>query len=342
MSAWDDSEIAARQGEGPGNSARRSRSVDLAPFDTLVLSARRAADPSGAALDGEQGQSRRDRVIGDTEFFQREIAGSGANLVAITGTNGKSTTTALIGHLFASAGRDVEIGGNIGKAVFSPGRRRAGRVYVLELSSYQIDLMPTLKPDVGVLQHHSRSPRPAWQHGTLRRGQSTNVRQPEKGDIAVVGVDEDWGAKIADESTPARRLSRLGRARSRPTASRAPDGILRERQQGQDRATIDLARDPRRSRQAQLAECRAAYGAARALGLAAKEIERGMHSFPGLAHRMEEVGHAEGILFINDSKATNADAAAKALASFDPIYWIAGGIAKAGGIDSLKPLFGRS
>jgi UDP-N-acetylmuramoylalanine--D-glutamate ligase len=118
-------------------------------------------------------------------------------------------------------------------------------------------------------------------------------------------------------------------------------GILHDRANGNDRQKIDLA--PMRALRGKhnWQNACAAYAAGRALGLTAMEIERGMLSFPGLAHRMEEVGHAGEILFINDSKATNADAAAKALSSFDTIYWIGGGIPKAGGIDSLKPLFGR-
>jgi UDP-N-acetylmuramoylalanine--D-glutamate ligase len=281
-------------------------------------------------------------VIGDTEVFQREIAGTGAKLVAVTGTNGKSTTTALIGHLFASAGRDTQTGGNIGKAAFLLEAPRPGRIYVLELSSYQIDLMPSLKPDVGVLMN--LSPDHLDRHGTMENYAEVKARmfaRQEEGHTAVVGVDDPWSDEIAATLTSGAKLVRISVERVLPDGVSCIEGILRDRKNGRDRQAIDLA--PMRALRGKhnWQNACAAYAAGRALGLTAVEIERGMFSFPGLAHRMEEVGHAGEILFINDSKATNADAAARALSTFEPIYWIAGGIPKAGGIDSLKPLFGR-
>jgi UDP-N-acetylmuramoylalanine--D-glutamate ligase len=166
------------------------------------------------------------------------------------------------------------------------------------------------------------------------------VRQTQ-GDTAIVGVDDEWGERIAAAIPPGPRLVRISVERPLEEGVFSIDGVLHERQGGKDLNVVDL-RSMRalRGRHNWQNAC-AAYAAGRALGLTRTEIERGMNSFPGLEHRMEEVGRIGEIVFINDSKATNADAAAKALASFEPIYWIAGGIPKAGGIDSLKPFFTR-
>jgi UDP-N-acetylmuramoylalanine--D-glutamate ligase len=342
VTAWDDSEIARGKAKAQGITLGDLDRLDLSPFDTLVLSPGVPLTHPAPHWTVSKARAVGVEVIGDTEVFQREIAGSGAKLVAVTGTNGKSTTTALIGHLFTSAGRDTETGGNIGKAAFLLDAPRPGRVYVLELSSYQIDLMPSLKPDVGVLMN--LTPDHLDRHGTMEHYASVKARifaRQEKGHTAVIGVDDAWSAKIAAGLPLGPTLVKVSVERELADGVSCTSGILRDRQHGGDRHTIDLA--PMRALRGKhnWQNACAAYAAGRALGLTAAEIERGMLSFPGLAHRMEEVGHAGDILFINDSKATNADAAAKALSSFEPIYWIAGGIPKAGGIDSLKPLFGR-
>jgi UDP-N-acetylmuramoylalanine--D-glutamate ligase len=163
------------------------------------------------------------------------------------------------------------------------------------------------------------------------------------GDTAICSVDDSWCAAIA------RKLERERRAavvpfsvlRSLEDGVSAPDGVLREVSAGRRVGEMDLLPMPSLRGRHNWQNACAAYGAARAMGLTLEEIERGMHSFPGLAHRMEEIGRLDGIAFINDSKATNADAAEKALASFDTIYWIAGGLQKAGGIEPLRSYFPR-
>ncbi|MGH6875095.1 MAG: UDP-N-acetylmuramoyl-L-alanine--D-glutamate ligase [Aestuariivirgaceae bacterium] len=342
VTAWDDSELARARAKAQGIALGDLDQLDFSPFDTLVLSPGVPLTHPTPHWTVKKAKTVGVEVIGDTEVFQREIAGTGAKLVTVTGTNGKSTTTALIGHLFAAAGRDTQTGGNIGKAAFLLDAPRPGRIYVLELSSYQIDLMPSLKPDVGVLMN--LSPDHLDRHGTMEHYGEVKGRMfasQEHGQAAVVSVDDPWSAKIAATLAAGPTLMRISVERELADGVFCVDGILRDRHSGKDRQMIDLApMRALRGRHNWQNAC-AAYAAGRALGLTAAEIERGMLSFPGLAHRMEEVGHAGEILFINDSKATNADAAAKALSSFDPIYWIAGGIPKAGGIDSLKPLFGR-
>jgi UDP-N-acetylmuramoylalanine--D-glutamate ligase len=156
---------------------------------------------------------------------------------------------------------------------------------------------------------------------------------------AVIGVDDQWGRQIAAAAEGRSAVVRISVEQTLADGVSAGDGVLRDRAGGRDVATIDLrAMRALKGTHNRQNAC-AAYAAARTLGLTVPEIEAGMASFPGLAHRMEEVGHLDGVLFINDSKATNADAAAKALASFERIYWIAGGIPKAGGIESLRKFF---
>jgi len=284
-------------------------------------------------------------VIGDIELFccERRRSAPDAPFVAVTGTNGKSTTTALVAHLAAAAGMDAQIGGNIGRAVLSLAPPRAGRVYVIECSSYQIDLAPTLDPSVGILINLSEDH--LDRHGTMELYAAVKERLvagvPKSG-AAIVGVDDDWCRAVAD------RLERTGKRVVRISVRRQlPDGIYVENAQIMRAAgakpsliaTIGGIGSLRGLHNAQNAACAAA--AALALGLSPEAIQAGLRSFPGLAHRMEEVGRRGAVLFVNDSKATNADSAAQALACFDDIFWIAGGKPKTGGIESLRRFFPR-
>jgi UDP-N-acetylmuramoylalanine--D-glutamate ligase len=340
--AWDDSETSREKAKAQGVTLADLDQIDFAPFDCLMLSPGVPLTHPQPHWTVRKAKAAGIEIIGDTEAFQREIAGSGAKLVAITGTNGKSTTTALTGHLLKAAGFDAQTGGNIGKAVFLLDKPRPGRIYVLELSSYQIDLTPSLKPDVGILLN--LTPDHLDRHGTMENYARVKARlfaRQGRGDTAVVGIDDDWGVEIARSIGSGARVIPISVTRQIADGVFSADGVLHDRTTGREESLIDLK--PMRALRGQhnWQNACAAYAAAKALGLAPQVIEAGMRSFPGLEHRMEEVGRAGDILFINDSKATNADAAAKALASFDPIYWIAGGIPKAGGIDSLKPFFPR-
>jgi UDP-N-acetylmuramoylalanine--D-glutamate ligase len=284
-------------------------------------------------------------VIGDIELFCRERKrhAPDAPFVAITGTNGKSTTTALIAHLMREAGHDVQMGGNIGTAILSLEPPRAGRVHVIEMSSYQIDLTPSLDPSVGILLNVSEDH--IDRHGTLENYAAVKERliagvQP-KG-AAIVGVDDGFSRGVADRNEKAGkhvvRISVKG-----PLA----DGIIVERNlvirnsggAGSVIADIGGIGSLRGLHNAQNAATAAA--AALALGVSVDVLQKGLRSFPGLAHRMEQVGRQNHTLFVNDSKGTNADATAKALASFGDIFWIAGGKPKTGGITSLAEFFPR-
>jgi len=284
-------------------------------------------------------------VVGDIELFCRERAmlAPGAPFVAITGTNGKSTTTALIAHLAASAGLDAQLGGNIGTAILSLQPPQAGRVHVIECSSYQIDLAPSLDPSVGILINLSEDH--LDRHGTMAHYAEVKERLvagvPSNG-TAIVGVDDDWCRAIAE------RLERAGkrvvRISVRQTLSNgiyvADRRIMRATPAGVTPiAELGGIGSLRGQHNAQNAACAAA--AALALGLEPPAIQTGLRSFPGLAHRMEELGRRGAVLYVNDSKATNADSAAQALACFSDIFWIAGGKPKTGGIESLRGFFPR-
>jgi UDP-N-acetylmuramoylalanine--D-glutamate ligase len=282
-------------------------------------------------------------VIGDVELFCRErrrIAPDSV-FVAITGTNGKSTTTALVAHLLESAGHDTELGGNIGTAILSLEPPAPGRAHVIECSSYQIDLAPSLDPLIGILLNVTEDH--LDRHGTMKEYAAVKERLVARAQgAAIIGVDDNWSQAAAD------RIERAGKQVVRVSVRRPlSDGIY---VQGEEimRAAGATAKPVallggigslRGAHNAQNAAC--ATGAALALGIEPKAIQQGLWSFPGLAHRMEEIGRKGAILFVNDSKATNADAAARALACFENIFWIAGGKPKTGGITSLAEFFPR-
>lgn len=340
--AWDDSAPAVEKAQAAGLPITNLHSLDFADLDTLVLSPGVPLTHPEPHWTVRKARHAGIEVIGDTEVFAREAAGSGARIVGVTGTNGKSTTTALTGHLFKSAGRDVEVGGNIGTAVFLLRAPAPGRIYVLELSSFQIDLMPGLAPDAGILTN--LTPDHLDRHGDMANYAAVKARmfaQQKPGQAAVVGVDDDWCAAIADNISTGADVRRVSVLITLENGISAPEGILRDKRAGRLVAEIDLLDMPALRGKHNWQNACMAYGAAAALGLTADQIRAGMQSFGGLAHRMQEVGRLNGVPFINDSKATNADAAEKALASFSNIYWIAGGIPKTGGIEPLKPLFGH-
>src|SRR5579862_4336316 len=284
-------------------------------------------------------------VIGDIELFCRERRRHAreAPFVAITGTNGKSTTTALIAHLMRVAGYDTQMGGNIGTAILSLEPPRKGRVHVIEMSSYQIDLTPSLDPTVGILINVSEDH--IDRHGTLVHYAAVKERlvagvQPQGS--AIVGVDDIWCRAAAD------RLEQAGKRVVRISVRNPlPDGIYVDHEviwRASGGARSEVAKiggigSLRGLHNAQNAAC--ASACALALGVAGDVLQQGLRSFPGLAHRMEQVGRRGNVLFVNDSKGTNADAAAHALSSFADIFWIAGGKPKAGGITGLAEYFPR-
>jgi UDP-N-acetylmuramoylalanine--D-glutamate ligase len=341
--AWDDSEETIEKARAAGIPVADLRHIDWGRVAALVLAP--GVPLTHPAPHWTVGLARNAavEVIGDIELFCRErrAIAPDAPFVAITGTNGKSTTTALMAHLLSSANYDAQLGGNIGTAILSLLPPAPGRVHVIECSSFQIDLAPSLDPSIGILlnvtaDHLDR-------HGTLADYAAIKERLVSGAQqTAIVGVDDNWSQAVAD------RIGRVGKRIERVSVRRPlSDGFYIEADQvmqaagGTARAVVQIGGigSLRGLHNAQNAAC--ATAAALALGLSPAAIQQGLVSFPGLAHRMEQVGRRGNVLFVNDSKATNADAAARALASFSDIFWIAGGKAKAGGIASLDGYFPR-
>ena len=321
------------------------RNVSWSNFAALVLTPGAPLthpEPHWSVLTARQAGVE---VIGDIELFCRERRrhAPDAPFVAITGTNGKSTTTALIAHLMRVAGYDTQMGGNIGTAILSLQPPRIERVHVIEMSSYQIDLAPSLDPSVGILLNISEDH--IDRHGTLEHYAEVKERLVagvQKQGAAIVSVDDDWSRDTAD------RIAQAGQRVVRVSVKGAlADGIYVEREtiwRAAGGVRSEIARTGgigslRGLHNAQNAACAAAC--ALALGLSLETLQNGLRSFPGLAHRMEQVGRSNDVLFVNDSKGTNADAAAHALASFADIFWIAGGKPKLGGITGLTEYFPR-
>ncbi len=339
---YDDNEKSVAEAKAAGLNTQDLRKLDWSQVAALVLAPGVPLTHPKPHWVAALARNANVEIIGDIELFCRERAKSGSEcpLVAITGTNGKSTTTALIAHLINSAGRDAQMGGNIGVPVLALEPFAPGRVYVLEVSSYQIDLAPSLHATVGILLNVTEDH--LDRHGTIANYAAIKERLPAKADTAVIGVDDDWtraaAERIARAGKKVERVSVLGPLRDGFYAegSRIMRAVVGKAQAAADLAGIGSLRGTHNAQNAG-----AAIAACLALGLDVPAIQKGLATFPGLAHRMQQIGRKGSVLFVNDSKATNADSAAKALASFGDIFWIAGGKPKTGGITSLAEFFPR-
>ncbi len=339
--AWDDDAAKRAAAAAEGIPVGNLYSRDLRGFHALVLS-------PGVPLTHPEAHDLVHRaaeancpVFGDVEIFSCESPQ--AQVVGITGTNGKSTTTALLTHALRECGFEAECGANLGTPVLDLPVLGRGGAYVLELSSFQIELTPSLACDVAVLLNIT--PDHLDRHGTMARYANLKRRLFEgqfRNGGAVLCLDDPHCAAIYD------RLRQSGRENliAVTIGKQVQDGISVEAailydHTGPCERTVDLSDVAalRGEHNWQNAAC--AYGAGLMLGADPAVLGAAIQTFPGLAHRMELADEIDGVLFVNDSKATNAAAAARALAAFDSIYWIAGGQAKNGGIDDLKPLFGH-
>lgn len=340
--AWDDNPESVARAQGAGIETSDLRLVDWKQFSSFVLSPGVPLTHPRPHWTVDLARAAGVEIVGDVELFVRErnLAGKNSPFIAITGTNGKSTTTALIAHIIRASGRDMQLGGNIGTAVMTLEPPADGRHYVVECSSYQIDLAPSINPTAGILLN--LTPDHLDRHGTMQHYAEIKERLVAGSETAIVGVDDSFCAAIAD------RLERAGKPVIRISKRLPiPNGYFA------DGATLYLAENGAKTAVASLQgigslrgehnaqNALAAFAACRSVGLSADEINAGLKTFPGLAHRMEQVARQGRTLFVNDSKATNADAAAPALSSFPRIYWIAGGLPKEGGIASLSGFFPR-
>ncbi|MDP1576443.1 MAG: UDP-N-acetylmuramoyl-L-alanine--D-glutamate ligase, partial [Cypionkella sp.] len=267
-------------------------------------------------------------------------------VICVTGSNGKSTTTALIHHILEVAGRATQMAGNIGRGVLDIEPAQDGEVVVLELSSYQTDLARSLTPDVAVFTN--LSPDHLDRHAGMGGYFAAKRRLFAEGgpDRAVIGVDEVEGRFLANQLAEGPQDDRVIRISSGQKlegfgwAVFVRKGFLAEWRRGKQVASVDLREVAGLPGAHNHQNACAAYAACRSLGIGPKLIETAFHSFAGLPHRSQLVGEKAGVRFVNDSKATNVDAAGKALQAFAKIRWIAGGMGKEGGIAGLTPHLG--
>lgn len=338
---WDDGAAGREKASAAGLAVSDLAQADWSQFDSFVLSPGVPLTHPKPHWTVERAKAAGVEIIGDIEIFCRERAALApdAPFVAITGTNGKSTTTALIAHLFAAFGDNVQMGGNIGVPVLALEPPSRSRVHVLELSTFQIDLTPSLHPSIGILLN--LTPDHLDRHGTMENYAAIKKRLVAASDRAIVATDDDFTRAIVARLRAAGRAVTIVSARDdagdaglridgtrlvkggETVADLAGIGTLRGRHNAQNglcAVAALLAADPVRD---------------------PATLQRALKTFAGLPHRMEEVARDGRVLFVNDSKATNADATEKALGSFDTIFWILGGRAKAEGIAPLAPFFPR-
>lgn len=338
--AWDDNPDSVTKAAAAGVKTGDLREIDWASQSAFILSPGVPLTHPKSHWSVDLARSAGVEIIGDVELFVRERRAHAPDcpFIAITGTNGKSTTTALIAHILKSSGRDTQLGGNIGTAVLTLDPPKAGRFYVVECSSYQIDLAPTINPSAGILLN--LTPDHLDRHGTMQHYADVKERLVAGSQTAIVGVDDSYCALIADRIERAGvKVNRISKRSVLADGFYAAEGGIIHAHAGNTQQIANLAGIDTLKGAHNAQNAAAAIAACLAVGVSPEEIRSGLQSFPGLKHRMQPVGRKGAVTFVNDSKATNAEAAAPALSSYQRIYWIAGGLPKAGGIASLAPLF---
>ncbi len=346
--AWDDSDVSRAKAEAAGVPTSDINSRDWRSFAALILSPGipfyfpqphrvvTLADAVGVP------------VMGDIELFARAVnalpASARPKLIGVTGTNGKSTTSALIAHILREAGKDVRLGGNIGEAVLELADLHAGAYYVIELSSFQLDLTSSLRLDVALWLN--TTPDHIDRHGDMAGYVASKRRvfaNQGAADWAVIGVDDHYCAGVCTELTRAgvQHVAPISAGQALGRGVYALGTKLFDSLNGRTEPVADLSEATALAGKHNAQNACAAYAATRALGVDARIIAQALGSFGGLPHRLERAGTVAGVRFVNDSKATNANAAAQALAVYPRIHWIAGGVAKDGGIDELAHFFPR-
>jgi UDP-N-acetylmuramoylalanine--D-glutamate ligase len=340
VSCWDDGEPGREKAREAGLNVVDLTAADWSRFSSFILSPGVPLTHPAPHWSVERAHAAGVEIIGDIEVFFRERAklAPASPVVAITGTNGKSTTTALIAHILRAAGRDVQMGGNIGTNILDLAPPSADRTHVIEMSSFQIDLTPSLAPTVGI--QINLTPDHLDRHGTMESYAAIKERMVQRADIAVCGVDDSWSRAMADRrAATGKRLTRFSTGRL-ISGIAARGGAVSRIEGGEefDIASLAGVGSLRGAHNAQNAA--AAAAAALALGVPEATIRQAILTYASLPHRMEQLGSVGRTVFINDSKATNADSTRGALAGGEGIFWILGGKAKDGGIEDLRPLFG--
>ncbi|CUH76083.1 UDP-N-acetylmuramoyl-L-alanine--D-glutamate ligase [Tropicibacter naphthalenivorans] len=343
---WDDNIAARERATDEGFEARDlRRAMDemaclvvspgiphLYPEPNPVIA---AALDAGVPVDNDIGLFFRSLGAG-WEMYDRA-----PKVIAVTGSNGKSTTSALLHHILTSSGRESQLAGNIGRGVLDIDPPGDGGMIVLELSSYQTELARALTPDVAVFTN--LSPDHLDRHAGLGGYFAAKRRLFAEGgpDRAVIGVDEPEGRFLAGQLSEGRSDDRVIRISSGRKLLGpgwyvfARKGFLAEWRKGRQVASIDLREISGLPGAHNHQNACAAYAACRSLGLAPRDIEAALRSFAGLPHRSQLIAEANGVRYVNDSKATNVDSALKALQAFDKIRWVCGGLMKEGGLGGL-------
>ncbi len=351
---WDDSAVAREAAEADGldlcDLTKSGAFEDVAalivspgiphlyPAPNPVIA---AAWDAGVPVDNDIGLFFRSFATDDWDGFD-----STPRVIAVTGSNGKSTTAALIHHILIENGRPAQLAGNIGRGVLDIDPAHDGEVVVLELSSYQTDLARSLTPDVAIWTN--LSPDHLDRHAGMGGYFAAKRRLFAEGgpDRAVIGVDEVEGRYLANQLIEGAKDDRVIRVSSGQKLTGqgwsvfARKGFLSEFRKGRQVGSIDLRAIAGLPGAHNHQNACAAYAACRTLGLGPKGIEAALRSFGGLPHRSQIVATHAGVTFVNDSKATNVDSAAKALQAFPKIRWICGGLQKEGGLDGLLPHIG--
>ncbi len=346
--AWDDKE-EARSNAPQGTSIERWEHWPWDKLDALVLSPGiQLTHPEPHAIV-ERANDAGVEIIGDLDLFARAVRAQAdeshpARIIAISGTNGKSTITALVGHILQACGFEPQIGGNIGNPALELSPPKPKTFYVLEVSSYQIALSPNLHPNISVLSNIS--PDHIDRHGSLEnyaRVKAALLERTLSGGCIIVGTDDPPSSEIFTKLIAGDRHDAIavsvGKVLGRGTF--VIDGKLYDasKHPAEEIGDLSAAQHLRGTHNWQNAAL--AYAAVRPLVRDPQEIMAAILRFPGLSHRMEDVRQIGDVHFVNDSKATNAEAASRALACFDNIFWIVGGKAKEGGIETLAPYFAR-
>jgi len=340
--AWDDSEEAraeARKADVPLVDLYHCNWNELT---SLVLSPGVPCTPPREHPVVAMARAAGAEVIGDAELLVRSQRD--AAYIGITGTNGKSTTTALLGHILQVSGREAEVGGNLGVPALELQPLGAEGVYVLEMSSFQLELTLSITFDVAVLLN--LSPDHLDRHGTMEAyiaAKKLIFHRQTAPRTAVIGVDDDHGRALFEDLRGAGDQVVVPVSGTQMIAGGVytVDGMLHDDTEGNAVPVLDLKAVPALPGVHNWQNAAAAYAAAKAAGTQPHAIMACLQSYPGLVHRQERVAVVDGVTYINDSKATNVDAAAKAFACYDTIYWIAGGRPKEGGLDALEPHLDR-
>jgi UDP-N-acetylmuramoylalanine--D-glutamate ligase len=319
VAAWDDKE-EARAKAPAGAELKDFVGADLSRFDSIVVT---PGLPLNRHPIANQAKEAGVEIIGDIELFARARSGLPPHkVVGITGTNGKSTTTALIHHILKTAGVPTEMSGNIGLPILSQDPLPAGGVYVLELSSYQIDLTQSLDCDVAVLLNVT--PDHLDRYDGFEAYAASKIRLFEMQSTGRVAVAtekaRDWTDRVPHD----------------PGIT-----ILEALVYSLEFDLAERAKWPALQGPHNLQNVAAAAFVCSKLGVEKDCIRNALRTYPGLPHRMERVAERNGVLFVNDSKATNPTATAPALAAFDKIRWICGGQAKTDNLDECAPHFGH-